>query len=105
MLRTDNKADSYLAKCWMVSKDEHRVKVNISIVESDGKNNVGMKYVFVDDEIRPLVIHFANGKTITLKRLQEAIWIPPAMSVDLSKLVVCMCHYFFSLDMNVSNWN
>ncbi|CAF1143769.1 unnamed protein product [Rotaria sp. Silwood1] len=30
-------------------------------------------------EIRPLVIHFANGKTVTLKRLQEAIWIPPAL--------------------------
>ncbi|CAF3516562.1 unnamed protein product [Rotaria sordida] len=30
-------------------------------------------------EIRPLVIHFANGKTATVKRLQEAIWIPPAL--------------------------
>ncbi|CAF4306914.1 unnamed protein product [Adineta steineri] len=30
-------------------------------------------------EIRPLIIHFANGKTITVKRLQEAIWIPSAL--------------------------
>ncbi|CAF2569114.1 unnamed protein product [Rotaria sp. Silwood2] len=30
-------------------------------------------------EIRLLVIHFANGKTVKLKRLQEAIWIPPAL--------------------------
>jgi hypothetical protein len=34
---------------------------------------------FVDKEIRPLVIHFANGKNATLKRLQEAIWIPSAL--------------------------
>lgn len=30
-------------------------------------------------EIRPLVVHFANGKNATLKRLQEAIWIPQAL--------------------------
>ncbi|CAF3421527.1 unnamed protein product [Rotaria socialis] len=30
-------------------------------------------------EIRQLVVHFANGKTVTLKRLQEAIWIPSAL--------------------------
>jgi hypothetical protein len=34
---------------------------------------------FLDKEIRPLVIHFANGKNVTLKRLQEAIWIPSAL--------------------------
>src|SRR5271170_3802343 len=33
---------------------------------------------FLDKEIRSLVIHFANGKNVTLKRLQEAIWIPSA---------------------------
>ena len=33
----------------------------------------------LDGEIRPLVVHFANGKTTTLKRLQEAVWIPPTL--------------------------
>lgn len=43
-------------------------------------NGYEKKFVFLlDGEIRPLVVHFANGKTVTLKRLQEAVWIPSAL--------------------------
>jgi hypothetical protein len=34
---------------------------------------------FAAGEVRPLVIHFCHGKTVSLKRLQEAIWIPQTL--------------------------
>ena len=37
------------------------------------------RLVNLDADIRPLVIHFAHGKTVTLKRMQEAVWIPSAL--------------------------
>ncbi|CAF1445134.1 unnamed protein product [Adineta ricciae] len=67
----------------------HKIQIGDFVLAPDGQQGRFVPGEVLDgyerrascenDEIRPLVIHFANGKTITLKRLQEAIWIPPAI--------------------------
>ena len=66
--------DSFPAKYWMVSRNVPRV--NVSDCESPQTEG---RPVNLDATIRPLVIHFAHGKTVTLKRMQEAVWIPSAL--------------------------
>ena len=58
----------------MVSRNVPRVNVRDCNSAQTESHNVNL-----DATIRPLVIHFAHGKTVTLKRMQEAVWIPSAL--------------------------